>query len=90
MATLRTSPLFGTSAKSCKGSLNELTKCQLSCNGLVHAGVFYFFTKAGAISALPYHLMSDHVFLGSALIAMLSAEAVLLARDVRSVRNFAL
>ena len=27
--------------------------------------------------------MSDHVFLGSALVAMLSAEAVLLARDIR-------
>ena len=50
---------------------------------LWYAGVFYFLTKAGAVSALPAHLMSDHVFLGSALVAMLSAEAVLLARDIR-------
>ena len=47
------------------------------------AGVFYWLTKAGAVSALPAHLMSDHVFLGSSLVAMLSAEAVLVAKDVR-------
>lgn len=47
------------------------------------AGIFYFLARAGAVSALPAHLMSDHVFLGSSLVAMLSAEAVLLAKDVR-------
>ena len=47
------------------------------------AGIFYFLAEAGAVSALPAHLMSDHVFLGSSLVAMLSAEAVLLAKDIR-------
>ncbi len=62
---------------------------QLACHALDlfeafwDAGIFYFLTKAGAVSALPAHLMSDHVFLGAALVAMLSAEAVLLARDIR-------
>lgn len=64
-----------------------ITITRLTVYFLHRLGVFYFFTKAGAISALPYHLMSDHVFLGSALIAMLSAEAVLLARDVRHAAN---
>lgn len=50
---------------------------------MVAAGIFYFLAEAGAVSALPAHLMSDHVFLGSALVAMLSAEAVLLAKDIR-------
>lgn len=47
------------------------------------AGIFYFLAEAGAVSALPAHLMSDHVFLGSALVSMLSSEAVLLAKDIR-------
>lgn len=49
------------------------------------AGIFYYLARAGAVSALPAHLMSDHVFLGSSLVALLAAEAVLLARDIRSV-----
>lgn len=49
----------------------------------IFAGIFYYLTRAGAVSALPAHLMSDHVFLGSSLVALLSAEAVLLARDIR-------
>lgn len=50
-------------------------------------GIFYYLTRAGAVSALPAHLMSDHVFLGSSLVALLSAEAVLLARDIRHAAN---
>ena len=50
---------------------------------LAFTGIFYFLSKAGAVSALPAHLMSDHVFLGSALVALLSAEAVFFARDIR-------
>ena len=63
---------------SCSGSYD----LHLKVSGW-DAGIYYFLTKAGAVSALPAHLMSDHVFLGSALVAMLSAEAVLLARDIR-------
>ncbi len=63
---------------SCSGSCDSNLKVSNWSTG-----IFYFLTKAGAVSALPAHLMSDHVFLGSALVAMLSAEAVLLARDIR-------
>ena len=55
--------------------------------GNIVAGIFYFLTEAGAVSALPAHLMSDHVFLGSSMVAMLSAEAVLLAKDIRCCQH---
>ncbi len=67
-----------TASKSCSGCGGS----HLKVSGW-DTGIFYFLTKAGAVSALPAHLMSDHVFLGSALVAMLSAESVLLARDIR-------
>ncbi|KAL0024245.1 hypothetical protein WJX77_011676 [Trebouxia sp. C0004] len=60
-----------------------ITVTRLTIYFIHRLGIFYFLTKAGAVSALPAHLMSDHVFLGSALVAMLSAEAMLLARDIR-------
>lgn len=60
-----------------------ITVTRLTIYFIHRLGIFYFLTEAGAVSALPAHLMSDHVFLGSALVAMLSAEAVLLARDIR-------
>ncbi|KAK9830305.1 hypothetical protein WJX72_010889 [[Myrmecia] bisecta] len=51
---------------------------------LLHrAGFFAFLTAAGAVSALPVHLMSDHVFLGSCLVSAFVSEGFLLALDIR-------
>lgn len=41
-------------------------------------GVFWIMWRAGVVSAAPVQLMSDHVFLGSSLAAVLGAEAVLI------------
>ncbi|KAL3151714.1 hypothetical protein ABBQ38_012695 [Trebouxia sp. C0009 RCD-2024] len=60
-----------------------LTITRLAIYFIHRLGIFYFLAEAGAVSALPAHLMSDHVFLGSALVSMLSSEAVLLAKDIR-------
>ena len=46
------------------------------------AGVFYIMWSAGIVSAAPVQLMSDHVFLGSSLAAVVGAEAVLLRLQI--------
>ncbi len=39
------------------------------------------------VSAVPVQLMSDHIFLGASVVAILSAELVLLRGDLRSQRK---
>lgn len=51
-----------------------------ACGG---AGVYRLLSKAGAVSAVPIQLMSDHIFLGASLVAILSAELVLLRCSLR-------
>ena len=53
----------------------------------MHAGVYLLLSRIGVVSAVPVQLMSDHIFLGASVVAILSAELVLLRIDLRSQRK---
>lgn len=53
----------------------------------LHAGVYLLLSRIGVVSAVPVQLMSDHIFLGASVVAILSAELVLLRGDLRSQRK---
>ena len=46
------------------------------------AGIFQALTSAGAISATPAHLMSDHVFLGASVQALMACELLQLSTSL--------
>jgi hypothetical protein len=50
-------------------------------------GYFWYLTKMGSVSAVPVDLMSDHVFLGSSMVAILQSELVWITHVVRSCRQ---
>ena len=50
---------------------------------MLDAGVYRLLSRAGAVSAVPIQLMSDHIFLGASVVAILSAELVLLRCSLR-------
>lgn len=54
---------------------------------MLNAGVYRLLSKAGAVSAVPIQLMSDHIFLGASLVAILSAELVLLRCSLRQAHH---
>lgn len=58
-------------------------------SSLLHAraGVYLLLSRAGMISAAPLQLMSDHVFLGASLAAVVAAEAVLCRTQLRACRG---
>ncbi|CAL8465031.1 g4566 [Coccomyxa elongata] len=60
-----------------------VTAVRLFVYGLHCAGVYRLLSRAGAVSAVPIQLMSDHIFLGASVVAILSAELVLLRCTLR-------
>ena len=46
--------------------------------------MYLLLSRLGVVSAVPVQLMSDHIFLGASVVAILSAELVLLRINLRS------
>lgn len=49
--------------------------------------MYLLLSRIGVVSAVPIQLMSDHIFLGASVVAILSAELVLLRVNLRSRRE---
>ena len=49
--------------------------------------MYWLLSRVGVVTAMPIQLMSDHIFLGASVVAILSAELVLLRVNLRSQRK---
>ena len=48
--------------------------------------MYLLLSRVGMVTAAPLQLMSDHIFLGASLVAIVSAEAVLCRAQLRAGR----